>query len=471
MDGAQEILLNALKASAVSLPSGVSSIQELDPDVLRSICAQCLHLINGSFSLPTDMPGLMTDRIKICTEIASAVKNLGYKGDLSFHQFLYPSDKDTYNVVRFLVEKLSKTIKSSNAGVRKEENILVEGNKVDSGRPDALGFREKELLDMEGVKLSEDPRNETSTSTEYVTDRTDKSVTELEQKLTSLLEESSEVQLKVVKLQKQEKKLELEVGSKTSLVQNLDDDTVYFKKLVEMTPDDQHSGSYIEELIKRVEKMGCDIAELEPKRGILEQSMDAKSCMLEQSLHHHVFEEQQELQLQKVKMETEAILSEISRREEEHSRLMVELQNQAKVPSRKSYINRITEITKNSRKQDADIERILQDTRELQIESNSIHDRLHRIYTVVNEAVVRDAKNDPVRRQAYKLLVNIHRSFEQISDKILATDRARREAAELEAKHSAMASQSFELEKLQSDLETLRKENDLLEQRLSGMDL
>ncbi|KAG9448530.1 hypothetical protein H6P81_008495 [Aristolochia fimbriata] len=460
MEEAQEILLSALEASGVSLPSDVSSIEELSSDGLVSICAQSLHLIDKSFSLSTDMPVLMADKVKTCTELATAVKSIGYRGDLNFHLFLYPSDEDLYKLVRFLVEKLSKTTKASNAGVKEEDGFCVEKTEVDSGRPDVLVFREKELLGMEGNKLSEDSRFE-----EHVSEGTNKSVIELEVKLTSLLEESSKIRLKVESLEKQEKNLELEVGSRTSDVQNLEEEAVYLKKLVEMTPDNQQFDSYVEELIKRIEARQCDTTELEPKRSILELPVDGQSCTFEQSTDHHVFDEQQELQLQKIKLETEAILSEISRREEEHSKLMVELENQAKVPSRKSYIHRITEITKNSRKQDADIERILQDTRELQIESNSIQDRLHRIYTVVDEAVFRDAKNDPVRRQAYKLLASIHRSFNQISDEILATDRARREAAELEAKLSAMPSHKFDIEKLQSDLEALRKENDFLEQQ------
>lgn len=57
--------------------------------------------------------------------------------------------------------------------------------------------------------------------------------------------------------------------------------------------------------------------------------------------------------------------------------------------SRRSYIERIKEITKNSRKVDTDIERILKETRELQLESNSIQERLHRTYAVVDDMIFR----------------------------------------------------------------------------------
>lgn len=76
-------------------------------------------------------------------------------------------------------------------------------------------------------------------------------------------------------------------------------------------------------------------------------------------------------------------------REDELSELSRDLEKQPKLASRKSYIERIKEITKNSRKQDADIERILKDTRELQLESNSIQERLNRTYAVVDEMVFR----------------------------------------------------------------------------------
>lgn len=76
-------------------------------------------------------------------------------------------------------------------------------------------------------------------------------------------------------------------------------------------------------------------------------------------------------------------------REEELSKLSADLEKQPKLASRRSYIQRIEEITKNSRKQDIDIERILKDTRDLQLESNSIQDRLNRTYAVVDETIFR----------------------------------------------------------------------------------
>lgn len=82
------------------------------------------------------------------------------------------------------------------------------------------------------------------------------------------------------------------------------------------------------------------------------------------------------------------------------------------------------------------------------------------------EDCCREGKKDYVARQAYKLLTNIHGSFEQITEKILATDRTRRDAADYEAKLATISARSLNMDKLQEDLDTIRKENELLEQSL-----
>lgn len=80
-------------------------------------------------------------------------------------------------------------------------------------------------------------------------------------------------------------------------------------------------------------------------------------------------------------------------REEEISALSADLENRTKVEPRCSFVHRVKEITKNSRKQDIDIEKILKDTRDLQLESNSIQERFNRTYAVVSETIFRYYNN------------------------------------------------------------------------------
>ncbi|KAK3021536.1 hypothetical protein RJ639_046484 [Escallonia herrerae] len=205
-------------------------------------------------------------------------------------------------------------------------------------------------------------------------------------------------------------------------------------------------------------------------REALRKPLEDKKRSLEEVLRATKPQAQIKLQkLKEIEREIQSILTESDRREEELSQLSTELEKQPKLPSRSSYIERIKEITKNSRKQDVDIERIVKETRELQLESNSIQERLHRTYAVVDETVFREGKKDPVGRKAHKLLTSIHESFAQMSEQILATDRARRELADHEAKLAAMASRKVNVDKLQADLDAIRKDNDLLQQRLHNI--
>lgn len=76
-------------------------------------------------------------------------------------------------------------------------------------------------------------------------------------------------------------------------------------------------------------------------------------------------------------------------REEEVLKLSIEVDQQSTFTSRRSYIDRIKETTKYSQKHDRDIERILKETRELQLESNSVQESLHRTYAVLDETIFR----------------------------------------------------------------------------------
>lgn len=60
----------------------------------------------------------------------------------------------------------------------------------------------------------------------------------------------------------------------------------------------------------------------------------------------------------------------------------------------------------------------------------------------------------------------MHDVFEQIREEIFATDRARREAAEHEKKLAAISSRTLDFDKLQTDLDSIKKENESLEQQL-----
>ncbi|KAG8385999.1 hypothetical protein BUALT_Bualt03G0103400 [Buddleja alternifolia] len=249
-------------------------------------------------------------------------------------------------------------------------------------------------------------------------------------------------------------------------LQHVDEELALLKAAVDMVFDGQHPIEYyIEQLNDQVEAKRCKLKELESEWDAIEKPLQEKKANLEQSLFALYPEASGKLSRNReIELETESVLAEIKRREEELCKLPSDLEKQPKLAPRRSYIERVNEITKNSRKQDTDIQQILKDTRELQLESNTIQERLNRTYAIVDEKIFREAKKDPVVRQAYRLLTNIHESFEQITEKILTIDRTRREAADYETKLAFISARSLNMSKLQADLDVIRKENDPLDQ-------
>ena len=85
-DESQEILLSSLENFGVSIPENVSSVKDLNPATLVSICGQCLNRIDGTASFCTSLPDSMAEKFRICTELSSAVEKLGYIGDMSYYK-------------------------------------------------------------------------------------------------------------------------------------------------------------------------------------------------------------------------------------------------------------------------------------------------------------------------------------------------------------------------------------------------
>ncbi|XP_059666746.1 uncharacterized protein LOC132312404 isoform X2 [Cornus florida] len=329
---------------------------------------------------------------------------------------------------------------------------------------------EEEAISMINSKSSleelEDSRTNASVDEETTVQRDDDHVSDPEQKLVSLREQACKIRCEIEKLRSQEKVLKGEVSAKTLESEHLEEEHELLKAAAEMAFDEQHPAEfYVVQFNEQIDARRQKLVELDSQWDTLRKPLEEKRRSLEEVLSATKPETQEKLQkLKDIELDIQHVLSETKRREEEHCKLSADLQKKPKLASRRSYIQRVMEITKNSRKQDADIERILKETRELQLESNSIQERLHRTYAVVDETVFREAKKDPVARECYRLLTSIHESFEHISEKILATDRTQREVAEHEAKLAALTSRSINIDKLQADLDAIRKENEFLEQ-------
>ncbi|KAL5803807.1 hypothetical protein ACOSQ3_030607 [Xanthoceras sorbifolium] len=503
-DESQEILLSSLENFGVSIPRNVSSVKELTSATLVSICGQCLNRIEDTASFCTALPDSMADKFRICTDLSSSIKKLGYIGDMSYYKFLYPSEEDLYKLIRFLVERLSESPKVGEVEDVNAQRKINEDN-YKSTLEDNEGIDiddEKVEVDFKELRLKNEVPGSSNSKNEVVSNDVSSSSTGdiRKNELTSVVsgkdsneedgksggpygdeqiavqwddkpsleEQSSEIRNEAEDLQNGEEEFMVAVSANTSELQNLKEEFKLIETATEIAFDDSHPTEfYLDQLNEQVDTKKQNLVELESQWAACRKSLEEKKRSLEESLDANNPEAWENLRnLREVELERQSVLSEIQKRDNELAKLSADLEKQPKVASRRSYIERVKEITKNSRKQDADIERILKETRGIQLESNSIQERLNRTYAVVDEMIFREAKKDTVGRQAYRLLTSIHESFDQVSEKILATDRVRREVAEYEKKLAAMASRSLNVDKLQADLDAITKENEYLEQCL-----
>lgn len=470
-------LLSSLRSSGVSIPDGADAIEDLEPEGLASVCARCLNLVLRDPSrFPSYLPESVADKLRICGEMASAVEDLGFIGDIGFHKFLYPSEEDMYELIRFLVGRLSESVVAGEANdVR---HVDSEDKKEDWFRDAARDGIGKVCNEREGLNWwrvedmlrelrlnAEGPKSSCATGTDSAADANDQV---LKGNGTERENQSSETRCSIEEVRLIERELIEEAKDGSLEVTNLEDELELLKAAAEMALDENHpTDFFLEKLNSQIDARKRNLHKLELQWNASMLILEEKKRSLEESLYATEPEFQEKFQkLKEVELEVDSISSEIRKREEECSELSAGLKKKPEQESRTSYIQRIKEITKNSRKQHADVERILKETRELQLESNSIQERLHRTYAVLDETVFREAKKDQVGRQAYRLLTSIHESFEQIFEKILSADRVQREIAENEKKLAAMASRILNIERLQADLDAIIEENKHLEQCL-----
>ncbi|KAL2925545.1 Coiled-coil domain-containing protein 22-like protein [Bienertia sinuspersici] len=489
MEESEEILMSSLKNLGINIPSKITSIKDLDSSSFFSVSSQSLNLLfcnTNTSSFPTLLPDAMAEKVKSCTDMASLFQNLGYASEISFQQFLYPSEEDLYKLVRFLVERLSELSEARKTGnvidSVKPETLETNARLISRTKPEKAA---EQVVDLNNQKVrarlhgvgsegdapvsSENSLKVSSLENNHVDEKLDDAATsgrvdeQVTEACTGDLKKSAQVQENAVTgickgeqestscedlspevegLYGQETVFPEEATVKDLESHHLEEEHEVLKEAMRLALDNEHSvDSYTEQLRDQITTRKKNLQELENQRDIDKKSLEEKRRNLLESLCENEPECQVKLQkLKEIDKEMHSVLSEIKRR--------------------------ITEITKNSRKLDTDIERILKDTRELKIESNSIEERLHRTYAVVDEKIFREAKKDPVGRQAYRILTNIHESFEKIREQILEADKAQREVAELEAKLSAIASQSLDKGKLQADLDAMKRENKHLEDLL-----
>lgn len=136
-------------------------------------------------------------------------------------------------------------------------------------------------------------------------------------------------------------------------------------------------------------------------------------------------------EFQKIIKQLEKVLEE---KKTHQNQLAIELrmiENETAAP-RKEYINRILEFISNIRKQRNDIYKVLDDTRDLQKQLNSLSAQLQRQFCYTDDLLFQTAKHDAHSKVAYKLLATLHSTCNELVELVTKTGNVTNTSREIE---------------------------------------
>jgi coiled-coil domain-containing protein 22 len=103
-----EIILFSFNQNGCQLGE-LSSLDQINVDQLIDMVSRTLFLVtDGEVKFPLTLPANIASRHRICTDIASKIKDLGFSGDCGYNQLLYPSPAQTRTLLTWMVQKLPR---------------------------------------------------------------------------------------------------------------------------------------------------------------------------------------------------------------------------------------------------------------------------------------------------------------------------------------------------------------------------
>ncbi|KAJ7569366.1 hypothetical protein O6H91_01G075100 [Diphasiastrum complanatum] len=478
MDDAHQIVVLALERAGIALPPGVVTIHDVESAALTSICSQAVAMIKKAGEdeafegAPAShaLPQLMSERFRFCMDLAASVQKLGYREDISFHQFLYPSETSTYKLLRFLLEKLStasanSSARSSSRGqgrparkggvairatdiqatvkralqswlegtheegnsygmnlaknldqihsgqgfmrlktVSKDEGQLQSSSmKVKSSFLKAVEFSDTQVRlpctcvarqvvsASEKSKESESSLHTASFAENYVSED---GIAKLEERLTSLVISAEKLEIESTEAEQRASTLEKTLVDILESLKLFNKQAKVMQKALDMAFNSSKSPkdsleAYKQVVADRGEHLSTHKLDRERTMTSLKESIQdlERTAQTGKSGIDYKFNLIEEMRQGCTATMTKIYSSDC--REDEIAKVKLALEKSPKQAARSTYVRRITELVKNSKKQDADIAQIIRETRNLQRESNAVQNRLHRTHVLVDELVFR----------------------------------------------------------------------------------
>ncbi|CAH1959135.1 unnamed protein product [Acanthoscelides obtectus] len=113
MEEVDKIIIDSLKQLECDF-GAITTLKQFDADMVVKAVSYCLEAITPDVTFPKKLPPSMITRLKVASDIAEHIKDLGFRGDMGYQTILYCNEVEIRRVLMFLIERLpreeSKTV-------------------------------------------------------------------------------------------------------------------------------------------------------------------------------------------------------------------------------------------------------------------------------------------------------------------------------------------------------------------------
>ncbi|CAH2063351.1 unnamed protein product, partial [Iphiclides podalirius] len=491
MEEVDSIILHFLQQLNITINDDVKNICDLPVEIIVEAASKCIRTINPLLKVPNKLPPGVSHRIEVAAQIAAICKDLGYKNDVGYQTFLYYNEAELRQVFMFLIEKLpsdDKHVTSTTATVQKKSALLQEISKKIS-----------EDLNTMWIPSKCNPTNPTIGDFKFTKDNMTKLQRINDEDLEAKIQKLNKIVKKNKEKEKPNQELENVVVEKIDITKSLKQlkemafvlrqklDTLQSEKNVmdveysqalkhcEKSEGDLRiiknilhdlgiSNIEDESIEDRLDKVRKNIILLHKKSEDLTSRNLGLKVNIDKIKTKTALSESERIKCKKIlinlKHNAKAMKEECERKEELSKNLKNKYEKLKGGNKRHVYTKRILEIIGNVDKQNMEISKILEDTRKIQKEINTLEGQLDRCFTLADETLFKDAKKDDQAKKAYKLLALLHSECNTIVTLVNDTGNLARDIVDLEDSIKAEKSKRTEdiLQKIQIDLTNLQKE-------------
>jgi len=108
MDELDTIILIGLRDLGCPIDDDIKSLGQFDTDLVYTSIIYYIRRIDETKAsgLSENLPGNMSGKVNTCTKTVAVIKELGWRGELGFHQLMYPNESDIRKLFTFLSQAL-----------------------------------------------------------------------------------------------------------------------------------------------------------------------------------------------------------------------------------------------------------------------------------------------------------------------------------------------------------------------------